>query len=688
MVLLKVLTGLFAMASGQIVPALPDTTCSHTFASNTYDLSALAYSQGVGDEEVDTVAGLFTLNPCAITTNPGVCAESGGSACLYSPQSGGQQHQFLGVVAAWDEPSTVGWTEKNGGGGVKITFNNGDACEGGKNGKYSFELTLNCDKTAGNPKPSIFITTTSNCSFQGTGTTAFACPQTAISPVALKSGVSQDGSGPKAYYFIDTDDSTVELGFQIQRTPVSSGVWGAYVRLEGTPTSSEFDFFAEADADILNVTVPKDKILTGHKYFILVEGADSTQFSITANNYVCPGSGTCSGHGTCVSGTCDCSQGYVTPALDCSASIADLTLPASQSDTATGSSVHYYRVSPGSGQHATLVARLGVDGDVSTYPMSISWRMDDFPEGSTHDGFETITDASQSVFLKYSNPPPNQVFIIAVRGAVNSDAIQFQLDVSVDNCIDGCNGHGQCMVDETAYYCRCDSGWTGLGCSNYQADVNSTGSLSVEPLGTVALQLAPGEAFRMSGSSLSVQFDMTLGSLPSVYACWTPFRFYCGPQNYDQMINPYGVATSTTMVIAARDFALHPKDHLVITFVNEASTGTQFTYKFTNTWSCPAGCTTNKGTCEGNTCKCPKGRKGVECEIPSSKYLVNGEESGETHAVTAFLVILFFSLSIGLGICMVQKYDICDTCCESGGVTYQAQTVNSGGAYYGTTDDI
>jgi len=132
---------------------------------------------------------------------------------------------------------------------------------------------------------------------------------------------------------------------------------------------------------------------------------------------LCPGAGVCSGHGTCVDGTCHCEPGYL--GLACS-----LAQPCPADCNLHG------------------VCSRGLCFCIP------GWTGDDCSRREC-----SHTCSSRGSCLEGT-------CVCRTGGGLDCSLRLQEERVSVAGCTAGCNGHGECLLGE----CHCEAGWTGFAC--------------------------------------------------------------------------------------------------------------------------------------------------------------------------------------------------------------------------------
>jgi len=137
-------------------------TRTTTNTSRKYDLSGLHI---LGDFSVSNSGTNYLFNVCGGVTSNAICLTGNGAACQFSPSA-------THILARSATPLPV-WTEISQGGGVIITYHNGDICYPASQPRQTI-YTVQCDPTV--VMSSLTVQEPQTCVYLFTFNSKYACP--------------------------------------------------------------------------------------------------------------------------------------------------------------------------------------------------------------------------------------------------------------------------------------------------------------------------------------------------------------------------------------------------------------------------------------------------------------------------------------------------------------------------------
>jgi len=624
-----------------------------------FDLSSLTRSGAQRDFHDNSTEYDYEMNVCTTVRIGGLCTEQNAVLCQI-PIDREAADPF---ILARDQP-VYDWAlidDNDPRKGIKATFDNGDPC-GDEPRRVTMEYHCDEDAVVGADATDLKFNETEKCVYTTSLKSRSACPMTHHDAKTFpSSGVVNDHklvAGAWAYWTITVRESDAQL--LVELFDYAEGDPDVYIKKGVMPTRDDFDFRGSSSNEYERLSITYDaetNPLTEGDYYIGVYayGSHNAIFTLTAETRACiENCNRDNSGGTCNARSCNCNEGFISPpeANDCTARLIDIAFGERiEGKIGFVGSWNFYRVEV---RHTSF--EMVVNGDV-TFPESRSnetrsamvalyLKKDDFPSREDNDVYDTLWSSSTTDQLQArvsGDLLTTGTWIIGFfRQRVSRTEMNYQLVVNLNNCPQGCSGHGQC--DDETHVCACDVGFRA------RPDCSQQDERLVDGVVTdLSLQ-----SYEMKYFHINVPKEVAAGMVELVVESKQqgdihPMLYMAherAPARLDaEFVSPGG---NITIITLSPSELLKGTWYLGLNNMNYEVLNTSLSFHFRGI--CLNGCS-GQGTCDvmkGAICVCNEGFLGGDCSVNEEDFEEGG--GGVGGGTVFFLILLFSVLGVGLGI--------------------------------------
>jgi Bacterial pre-peptidase C-terminal domain/EGF-like domain len=400
--------------------------------------------------------------------------------------------------------------------------------------------------------------------------------------------------------FFHIDMQYVGNGLVIEVNQTTSGDVDVYVQVGGLPTRQ--NYLARDMGTGANTKITIQSIPSSGTYYIGVYGFLGCEYNIRATRIgTCPNQ--CSGHGQCLAGDCQCSDGW--SGTDCSRQLSDLTLGQVVSgQTVADNEWKSYRVqvpaaTPNQARFlAFRMAQTTSTGDCDLYvrfskePTLFQWDYSNV----------TIRDISDI----HVEEPQAGYWFAGVHGFRACSYSIVARVITTASCINQCSGRGMCSNG----VCACNTGFTGTYCEEMVAPMVGTRPYS----GYVEDNMWNYYSY---SSNTATNLNISVTQRTSA--------------NADCDLYVKQGSKPTRLVYDFQDISMASSFSLTIPSPGQATwwlgvygwTTCNYTISATEASQCPNSCS-GHGTCDSQGhCLCASGWAGVDCSSSATALQAN-----------------------------------------------------------------